>query len=239
MEVLATLAGGWDWWSFIVSVAGSRIEHMFETDRFAVARDALARAETAAGLRSRLDASVVPLPAGLESLLPGGLTRGSVLGIRGSTSVTLAVMAAAMGSAGWAAVVGRGDLGWVAASEAGVDLARVVHVPRPGPAAADVVAACVDGFDVVVLGDAVDLGPGARRSLLGRIRSHGTVVLAAWPGVPMLRATVHGGDGCDGGAGHVRGRSISVRREGMPAVVVLRMESRPAPVRRGHLQAVS
>lgn len=204
-------------------------------DRLAVARDALSRAETAAGVRSR-DAGV-SLPAGLGALLPGGLPRGSVLGIQGSTSLVFAVMAAAMGSSGWAAVVGRGDLGWVAASEAGVDLTRVIHVPRPGGAPADVVAACVDGFDVVVLGDAVALGAGVRRSLAGRIRAHGTVVLANWPGAPVLRATVHGGDGCADGAGHVRGRSLSVRREGMPAVVVLRMESRLLP--RRHLQAVS
>lgn len=216
---------------------------MFESvdERFTMARDALARAETATGLRSRLDYATVELPAGLGALLPGGLSRGSVLGIRGSTSVTFSVAAAAMGASGWVAVVGMADVGWLAAAEAGVDLSRVVSIPRPGPAADDVVAACVDGFDVVVLGDSLDLGAGVRRSLLGRIRSHGTVVVANWPGVPLLRAAVHGGDGCAEGAGYVRGRTISVRREGMPTVVVLRMESRPvpAPQRRGHLQAVS
>ncbi len=210
---------------------------MFES-RFAVARDALARAETAAGLRSRLEVTTVPLPAGLDALLPGGLARGGVVGVQGSTSIAFAVMAAAMGTSGWAAVVGCRDLGWVAASEAGVDLARVVHIPQPGPAMADVVAACVDGFDVVMLGDAVELGPAARRSLLGRIRSHGTVVIANWPGVPVLRASVRGGDGCQTGAGYIRGRTIRVQREGVPGTVLLRMEARPVAMS-GHLRAVS
>src|SRR5659263_659441 len=106
---------------FIVWVAGSTLEHMFERvdDRFTVARDALARAETATGLRSRLDSATVELPAGLGALLPGGLSRGSVLGIRGSTSVTFSVAAAAMGASGWVAVVGMADVGWLAAAEAG------------------------------------------------------------------------------------------------------------------------
>lgn len=215
---------------------------MFEQamDRATAARAALARAETATGLRSQPGG--VELPAGLGAILPGGLARGSVLGVRGSASVLFTLAAAAMGPSGWAASIGMADLGWLAASEAGVDLARVVSIPQPGAAVADVVAACVDGFDVVVLGDSLELGAGARRSLLGRIRSHGTVVLAAWPGVPVLRATVRGGEGCGAGAGYVRDRVITVRREGMPAVVVLRMGDRAEAVDAAagrHLQAVS
>lgn len=211
-------------------------ENVAVADRVAVARAALARAETATGVRSGLGA--VDLPAPLGALFPGGLSRGGVLGVRGSTSVLFSVMAAAMGPSGWAASIGMADLGWLAASEAGVDLARVVSIPRVGAAAADVVAACVDGFDVVVLGD-LDLGAGARRSLLGRIRSHGTVVLADWPGSPALQATARGGDGCGAGSGHLRDRVVSVQRDGL--TVMLRMGSRPAelaPATR-HLQAVS
>ncbi|NCD19767.1 MAG: hypothetical protein EOL89_07270 [Actinobacteria bacterium] len=212
---------------------------MFDDARVATARAALARAEVATGVRS--GHGTVDLPAGLGALLPGGLARGSVLGVRGSTSVLFAVMAAAMAREGWAASIGMPDLGWLAASEAGVDLARVVGIPRAGAAAADVVAACVDGFDVVVLGDGIDFGAGARRSLLGRIRSHGTVVLAAWPGSPVLHATVRGGEGCGSGTGHLRARVIAVRRDGSPTTVLLRMGQRPELLEatRRHLQAVS
>lgn len=212
---------------------------MFDNERVATARAALARAEVATGVRSRL--GTVDLPAGLGALLPGGLARGSVLGVRGSTSVLFSVMAAAMGTDGWAASIGMSGLGWLAASEAGVDLARVASIPRAGAAVADVVAACVDGFDVVVLGDGLDLGAGVRRSLLGRIRSHGTVVLATWPGAPVLHATVRGGEGCGAGTGHLRDRVVAVRRDGAPTTVLLRMGSRPEPLTpaRRHLQAVS
>lgn len=221
-----------------MSGMGRTLEHMFD-DRVAVARAALARAEVATGVRS--GHGTVDLPAGLGALVPGGLARGSVLGVRGSTSVLFTVMAAAMGTEGWAVSIGMSDLGWLAAGEAGVDLTRVVSLPRVGAAAADVVAACVDGFDVVVLADSLDLGAGARRSLLGRIRSHGTVVLASWPGAPVLHATVRAGEGCGAGTGHLRDRVVAVRRDGIPATVLIRMGSRPEPLTpvRRHLQAVS
>lgn len=207
---------------------------MFDNDRVATARAVLARAEMATGVRSRLGS--VDLPAGLSGLLPGGLGRGSVLGVRGSTSVLFLIMAAAMGSSGWAACLGTSNMGWLAASEAGVDLTRVVSIPRAGAAVADVVTACVDGFDVVVLGDGIELGAGVRRSLLGRIRSHGTVVLATWPGAPILDATVHSGEGCGSGSGYVRTRVIGVRRDGVS--VTVRMGARPELAAR-RLQAVS
>lgn len=196
----------------------------------ASARAALARAETSVGLRARLSGgsgdSSVQLPAGLDALFPAGLARGSVVGITGSASLTWTVAAAAMGQAGWAAVVGQGDAGWVAAAEAGVDLARVAVVPAPGASVSEVVTACVDGFDVVVLGGAADVGAGVRRSLLGRVRSHGTVLLTAtpWPGAPVLRVRVRQSVGCGvDGSGHLTERTLVVGREGSAATVLVRM----------------
>lgn len=204
-------------------------------DRASTARAALARAELAAGLRTRLTgpglggaAEGIELPAGLGALFPGGLAAGSVVNVSGSASVLHTLVAAAMGEKGWAAVVGARHVGWVAAAEAGVDLARVVAIPAAGPAAADVVAACIDGFDVVALGP-VDLGAGARRSLTGRARSNGTVVLTSgrWEGAPTLRARVRGGAiGPDG----LTERVITVSREGSVASVVVRMRDVPHAV---------
>lgn len=196
-------------------------------DRVDAARSLLARAEMAAGLRTRLVADAVALPAGLGALFPGGLARGGVVAISGSTSLGHTMAAAAMGDSGWLAAIGVTDTGWLAAAEAGVDLTRVVHVPRPRGELDAVTAACVDGFDVVLLGSAVELGTGSRRSLLGRIRAHGTVVvsLAPWPGAVRLRAEVHGAQGCHRGAGHVRVRTLSVSRDGMAGIVTLHMPS--------------
>ncbi|MDO5494341.1 MAG: hypothetical protein Q4G64_01340 [bacterium] len=200
------------------------------TGRISAARAALAKAELAAGLRTRLTGpglggatEGIALPAGLDALFPGGLVPGSVVSVRGSASLLHTLVAASMGEAGWAAVIGGKDIGWVAAAEAGVDLARVVSIPQPGPAAADVVAACVDGFATVLLG-AVDLGAGATRSLAGRVRSNGAVLLTTrpWHGAPVLRARVRGAEiGPDG----LTERTITVQREGSPATVVVRMSS--------------
>lgn len=121
-----------------------------------------------------------------------------------------------MGEQGWAAVVGGQDIGWVAAAEAGLDLSRTAVIPNAGAAAGNVVAACVDGFSVVLLGD-IELSAGERRSLLGRIRANGTILIAAhWPGVPMLRAHVRGGEiSADG----VKDRVIAVTRDHTTVVV--------------------
>nr|NLD41531.1 hypothetical protein [Actinomycetales bacterium] len=221
-------------------------------EKISAARAVLARAELAAGLHTRLTgpglggaADGISLPAGLDALFPGGLVPGSVLAVQGSSSLLHTLTAASMGEAGWAAVVGGRDIGWLAAAEAGMDPARVVSIPKPGPAAADVVAACVDGFGVVVVGD-MDLGAGACRSLTGRVRSKGAVLLAtgSWPGAAVVRARVRGAEiGPDG----LTERTLTVTREGMPTTVVLRMGTvaRPDPehvaaaAERRHLQAVS
>ncbi|HZK04807.1 MAG TPA: hypothetical protein VFC82_03055 [Actinomycetaceae bacterium] len=217
----------------------------------AAARAVLAKAELAAGLRTRLTGpglggatEGIHLPAGLDSLFPAGFAPGSIVSVRGSASLLHTLAAASMGETGWAAVVGGRDIGWLAAAEAGVDLTRVVNIPKPGPAIADVVAACTDGFSVVVLGNA-DLGAGAARSLTGRVRSNGTVLLTTgeWHGATTLRARVRGAEiGPDG----LTERVITVTRDGMPATVVLRMGATPSAdqqtgstTARRHLQAVS
>lgn len=211
--------------------------------RATLARSVLARAEMATGVRTRLGADAVPLPAGLGPLFPGGLARGSVVVVEGSTSLGCALAAAAMGESGWLAAIGVADMGWLAAADAGVDLARVVHVPRPGSEVDGVAAACVDSFAAVVLGSAVTLGAGACRSLLGRIRAHGTVVISSgpWPGAVRLRAQVRGSQGCARGEGHLRGRTLGVSRDGMGEIVALHMGARlEGPAREGvRLRVVS
>lgn len=212
------------------------------TPRAAVARAALARAELAVGVGGPA-AAVAPnyvtedplLPAGLDAVLPGGLPPGTVLGVRGAASLRNILTAAAMGEDGWAVFVGFRDVGWVACAEAGCDLARVVVVPAAGPTPAQVVAACVDAFGVVVLGD-VAIGAGERRSLAGRVRSNGAVLLAtSWPGAPTLEARVHGSQiGPDG----LTSRTISVTREGTNTTAMIQMGQKASAGPRRHLEAV-
>ncbi|HYZ09141.1 MAG TPA: hypothetical protein VE709_11300, partial [Pseudonocardiaceae bacterium] len=90
----------------------------------------------ASSLGERLDIQggrPYPVHAPLAPLLPGGgLRRGSVVAVRGSTALLLALLAAATTQGAWAAVVGIGDLGVLAAAEAGVAVQRLVLVPAPG-----------------------------------------------------------------------------------------------------------
>src|SRR3712207_3550885 len=81
-----------------------------------------------------------PVVEPLAPLLPGGgLRRGSVVAVHGSTALLFALLAAATTQGVWAAVVGVGDLGVLAAAEAGGVGGAVGLGPRPGSGPAPVV----------------------------------------------------------------------------------------------------
>ncbi|MFC5141169.1 hypothetical protein ACFPK1_23235 [Actinomycetospora rhizophila] len=170
----------------------------------------------------REGSAVLPVSAPLAGLLPdGGLRRGSAVAVCGSTSLLLALLAEASRDGSWCAVVGLPDLGVQAAAEAGLDLARTALVPRPGPRPAAVVAALVDGVDVVVLDTTlpgVRWPAGDRQRLGARVRQRGAVLVpvgapGAWPGAEVeLRAEGSAWAGLGGdGAGRLRSRRVRVR----------------------------
>ena len=64
-----------------------------------------------------------------------------------ATSLLLALLAEASAGGAWAGVVGRPDLGLVAAAEAGIALERLALVPYPGADLVAVTAALLDGLD--------------------------------------------------------------------------------------------
>lgn len=165
---------------------------------------------------------VLPVAGPLAGILPdGGLRRGSTVAVCGSTSLLLAVLAEASRAGSWCALVGLPDLGVQAAAEAGLDLARTALVPRPGPRPAAVVAALVDGVDVVVLDTTlpgVRWSAGERQRLGARVRQRGAVLVpvgtpGAWPGAEVeLRAEGSAWAGLGGdGAGRLRSRRVRVR----------------------------
>src|SRR5699024_7609363 len=133
----------------------------------------------------------------LELFPDGGLARGSVLRIGGAFSVLFALAATAMGREGWSAFVGIPDAGLAAAAGMGLALQRVVVVPEPGAEAPDVLAALVDGVDVVVLGSSAGLTGQDRRRLQARLRRRGAGRRATgtW-GQPAGQPTARGGSGC-------------------------------------------
>ncbi|GAB2594820.1 hypothetical protein [Pseudactinotalea suaedae] len=224
--------------------------------RLAAAQRALATAEASTGLRQRLTGVttlasaasgpvpppsstvppelLLPLPAGVETLLPwGGLRRGSAIQVSGSRSVLLALAAAAANAPGldlWCAVVAMPDVGLAAAAEAGLDLNRTVVVPKPGPDAPAVLGALIDGFDVVVLGRCPALTDADRRSAGHRLRHREAVLLSGdvWPGAhAVLEVGERSWFGVGAGDGVLTGREATItgyaRGLGQPRQVRVRM----------------
>jgi hypothetical protein len=173
---------------------------------------------------------VLPVPEPFAPLLPwGGLRRGSTVsvtatGVGGGTSLALALVAAASQAGSWTAAVGLPSLGLVAADEAGIALERLVLVAAPERATwGGVVAALVDGFDVLLLHATRG---GVRqvdaRKLVARARERGTVLVQLGPGwegeadlaLRIVEARWHG---VDDGYGHLTARRIVLEATGRGA----------------------
>lgn len=164
------------------------------------------------------DRPPLAVPPALTPLLPDGLRRGSTTAVLGSTSLVLAMIAAACTAReAWAAVVGQPSLGLLAAAQSGVALARLAVVPRPGVDAPTVVAALLDGIDVVVVGPGTTLADADRRRLMARARDRGSVLLstAPWPGAGCV-LTVEGArwTGVGDGDGRLRAHELQITRTG-------------------------
>jgi hypothetical protein len=189
----------------------------------------------------------LPVLPALAPLLPGGgLQRGTTVavgtwdGLPGATSLALALAAGASQAGSWVAAVGLGGLGLVAAAELGVALDRLVLVADPGRQRegwASVVAALVDGFDVVLvagqpegrdrsqgrgqdLGRGTGLRPADARRLVARARERGAVLMAVGGDLPGERSPVRltvvaaAWTGLGEGWGHLAGRRVTVEAGG-------------------------
>jgi hypothetical protein len=187
----------------------------------------------------------LPVLPALAPLLPGGgLQRGTTVavgtqdGLPGATSLALALAAGASQAGSWVAAVGLGALGLVAATELGVALDRLVLVADPGRQRdgwASVVAALVDGFDVVLVagqpegrgrdqgqrrGRGTGLRPADARRLVARARERGAVLMAVGGDLPGERSPVRltvvtaAWTGLGEGWGHLAGRRMTVETGG-------------------------
>ena len=186
--------------------------------------------------------TTVPVAPALAGLLPAGaLERGSVVTVTGSGSLVLALIAEASGAGAWCAEVGTAGLGVAAAAEAGVVLDRFARVPRPGERWPEVVAALLDGFDIVVVHPWVDDGMStgtsiglprrgdrairaqhAIRRLTARARERGAVLVATspWEGASLgLTVTAQRWHGLGAGHGHLTAREVEVTAVGRGSAV--------------------
>lgn len=199
-----------------------RAEERSTGRRAAVPVEAPAAGDLADGPARAVDGAL-PVAATLAGLFPGGgLRRGSTVAVGagpGSTSLLLGLLAEASTSGAWIGVVGRPELGLVAAAETGLRLERLALVPHPGADLVAVTAALLDGLDVVVVAGAQRAGVRAadRQRLAARARQRGAVLvpLGRWPGADVeLTCTDSRWEGLAAGFGRLRTRRAEVRLRG-------------------------
>jgi len=178
---------------------------------------------------------LLPVLPELRRLLPGrGLRRGAMIAVAtvtvpdtgqparstGATSLLLALLAAASGAGSWCAVVGVPTLGAVAAAEAGIALDRLALVPNPGPDWTTVVAALLDGVDIVVAAPPGPIAPSVANRLAARARQRGSVFVSygRWEGADITFDAVRGvWHGLGEGRGRLRARQLTVLARGRGA----------------------
>jgi hypothetical protein len=164
----------------------------------------------------------LPVDEALAALLPdGGLPRGRMLGCSGPAAWSLAfsLIARAIATGSWVAVVGAPEIGLEAAAEHGIALERLVLVDADRATWAERMAAAVDGFDVIVTVAPAGAERIARR-VRQRLQARGAVVVAVDTGTPSvgcdldLTATDLTWAGLGQGRGHLMARRAVVRVSG-------------------------
>jgi hypothetical protein len=166
----------------------------------------------------------IPVATPLQPLLPeGALARGRTVACGGvaATSLAVALAAEATVAGAWLAVVDVPWLGVEAVAELGVPLERLVRVD-PGEAAgsfgvawADLVAAVLDGFELVVTRVPRRVSAAVLRRVLARVQARESVLIAVGdPGPLVADVSLEAGDavweGVAAGRGHLRGRRVTV-----------------------------
>lgn len=161
----------------------------FSPSRPRLSDDLVARLRPVTLAKSR----IIPVSEPWASFVPGGgLRRGSTVVVHaqpgiGGLSVALSLLSEASSKEHWSAVVGVDDPGVVAMSDLGVDLRRVLFVPRPRGAWAEATADLLDGVDLLIVRPPSRAAHGAARKLMDRVRERGTVLIvltepsAPWP----------------------------------------------------------
>jgi hypothetical protein len=193
---------------------------------------------TAPDDRSRM----LPVHEALTGLFPrGGLRRGSTVAVRGSTSLLFALLAQATATGSWAALVGLPNLGLSAAAELGVAVNRLALVRHPGAELPRVVAALLDGMDLVAV-DSARLTDSQIHRLSARARHRGAVLLSSgpWPGAD-LELTYESGTwtGLGDGHGHLTARETRITLGGRRAATQRTGELLHLPGQGGAMTAAS
>ncbi|GAA3340439.1 hypothetical protein GCM10020358_28070 [Amorphoplanes nipponensis] len=114
-------------------------------------------------------------------------------------------------------MVGVPTLGALAAAESGIALDRLALVPNPGPEWPTVVAALIDGVDVVVIAVPGPVSASITSRLVARARQRGCVLVpyGRWDGADVTLQVTHGWwEGLGAGHGRLRRRKVTVVARG-------------------------
>lgn len=172
---------------------------------------------------------VLPVLPELSRVLPGrGLRRGSTIAVStgrsawpaGGSSLVLALLSSASRAGSWCAVVGVPTFGAVAATEVGISLDRLALVPYPGPEWPTVVAALIDGVDVVVAAVPPSVPASIAGRLAARARQRGSVLVpyGLWEGADVTLRVIRGvWEGLGQGRGRLRCRQVTIAARGRGA----------------------
>lgn len=154
---------------------------------------------------------------GLEDLLR--LRTGGAYAVD-SPSLVMALLAGPSQAGEWTAVVGAGDFGLEAAAGFGVDLGRMVVVPRPGEHWLSVTAGLLDVASVVVVRPPAAVTEHQAERLRARLRQKDAALIAwgSWPRADaQLTVSRSTWEGLGHGHGHLSARRVVVTvRQGGP-----------------------
>jgi hypothetical protein len=176
-------------------VAFDTIEQMFEYSVMSPALTVHGPSETRADVRAlqqrirdleitRVDTPVFGVTQALQGLFPeGGLRRGCTYQIDASSSLLWSLLAGPTREGVWCAVVGIPDVGVAAAEDMGVNLDRLILIPRPHQQWLSVVSALIDVVGIVALGSQPLPSDRMLSTLSGRLRERGSTLLVRsdWP----------------------------------------------------------
>jgi hypothetical protein len=140
----------------------------------------------------------------------------------GGTTLALALLAGPSVQGSWCGIVGLHDPGVVAMTELGLDLSRLVLVPRPRGRWAEAVGELSGAVDVLLVHPPSQCRPALARRLVARCRERRTALVVLvdragnWPEGPdlVLRVTEATWLGAGRGHGHLQCRLAEVEAIG-------------------------
>ncbi|TQK75772.1 hypothetical protein FB389_0407 [Rarobacter incanus] len=162
--------------------------------------------------------------ATLTEIVPAPLRQSGIVAVTGSLSIGIEALAEVMSvrteSPRWAAIFGEPTFGFERACQQGVDLSRVVVIPKITGDTDRVMAAAIDGIDIIVCGQHVEFTAAQQRRIAARIRKRGCFLLSLrpWNGADVS-VSVSGRQwrGLESGHGWITSATTAVRRVGRGA----------------------